>query len=105
MGKPFHSRNFGKSLKRNRVDFGEGSEKSSAKVDVEASSEFLKNLKALKKNYPNVRNDVEPITKKLQNGEIIGDQVTGTGYPVFKVRVENSDIQRGKSQGYFILFE
>jgi mRNA-degrading endonuclease RelE of RelBE toxin-antitoxin system len=32
-------------------------------------------------------------------------QIPGTGYTVFKVRVRNSDIQKGKSAGYRLIYQ
>ena len=43
--------------------------------------------------------------KKLQAGDFVGDQIPGTGYTVFKVRVRNSDIQKGKSAGYRLIYQ
>jgi mRNA-degrading endonuclease RelE of RelBE toxin-antitoxin system len=40
----------------------------------------------------------------LQNGELPGDQVTGTSFTIFKVRVPNRDVQRGKSGGYRVIY-
>ena len=43
--------------------------------------------------------------EKLQAGDFVGDQIPGTGYTVFKVRVRNSDIQKGKSAGYRLIYQ
>jgi len=59
-------------LKKNKESLGEDSKEPLAKVDVEASPEFLSNLKILKKKYPNIRQDVEPVTRQLENGEVCG---------------------------------
>ncbi len=40
----------------------------------------------------------------LQSGELPGDQIPGIGYTIFKVRVKNSDIQKGKNGGYRVIF-
>jgi mRNA-degrading endonuclease RelE of RelBE toxin-antitoxin system len=45
------------------------------------------------------------LKKKLQAGDFVGDQIPGTGYTVFKVRVRNSDIQKGKSAGYRLIYQ
>ena len=37
--------------------------------------------------------------------KFIGDQIPGTGYTVFKVRLKNSDIQKGKSSGYRVIYQ
>jgi mRNA-degrading endonuclease RelE of RelBE toxin-antitoxin system len=41
----------------------------------------------------------------LQIGKFIGDQIPGIGYTVFKVRLKNSDIQKGKSSGYRVIYQ
>lgn len=73
-------------------------------VSVEASRSFQRNLRTLAKKYRRIRNDVEPIISQLQQGELPGDQISGIGYTVFKVRVRNSDIQKGKSGGYRLIY-
>jgi mRNA-degrading endonuclease RelE of RelBE toxin-antitoxin system len=40
----------------------------------------------------------------LRAGEVPGDQIQGVGYTVYKARVKNSDLQRGKSGGYRIVY-
>lgn len=37
-------------------------------------------------------------------GELLGDKIPGIGYDVFKLRVRNSDIQKGKSGGYRLIY-
>ncbi len=66
------------------------------KVQIEFTPEFKRNLRVLSKKYPHIRSDVEPILGLLQSGEIVGDRVPGKGFTLFKVRVKNSDIQKGK---------
>ena len=73
-------------------------------VKVEVSPTFKRNIKTLKKKYRSIRQDIEPVIKKLQNGELPGDRLSGIGYPVFKLRVKNSDIVRGKSGGYRLIY-
>ncbi len=41
---------------------------------------------------------------RLEQGETPGDQLQGIGYTVYKVRVKNSDAQRGKSGGYRVIY-
>jgi mRNA-degrading endonuclease RelE of RelBE toxin-antitoxin system len=73
-------------------------------VLVEYTPEFKRNLRALAKKYRHIRSDVQPVIDQLQAGEVIGDQVPRTRYPIFKVRVRNSDIQKGKRSGYRLLY-
>jgi mRNA-degrading endonuclease RelE of RelBE toxin-antitoxin system len=49
-------------------------------------------------------NDIQSVTEQLEQGELPGDQVPGIGYAVFKLRVRNSDIQKGKSGGYRLIY-
>jgi len=73
-------------------------------VKVEASPTFQRNLRTLAKKYRSIRNDIEPIIKQLENGEVPGNQIAGIGYTVFKLRVRNSDIARGTSSGYRLIY-
>ena len=77
---------------------------SSEPVQVEFTPEFKRNLRALSKKYRHIRSDVQPVIDQLQAGEVIGDQVPGTHYTIFKVRVRNSDIQKGKRSGYRLIY-
>ncbi|MGK7951078.1 MAG: type II toxin-antitoxin system RelE/ParE family toxin [Xenococcaceae cyanobacterium] len=73
-------------------------------VKVEASRIFKKNIKTLGKKYRSIRQDVEPIIKQLQSGELPGDKISGIGYKVFKLRVRNSDSIKGKSGSYRLIY-
>lgn len=68
------------------------------------TSEFKKNIRHLTKRYRNIKSDIKPILAQLEQGETPGDQVQRTGYTVFKVRIKNSDAQKGKSGGYRIIY-
>jgi mRNA-degrading endonuclease RelE of RelBE toxin-antitoxin system len=72
-------------------------------VRVEYTLEFKRNLRALAKKYRHIRSDVQPVIDQLRAGEIIGDQVPRTRYTIFKVRVRNSDIRKGKRSGYRLI--
>ena len=73
-------------------------------VEVFFTPEFKRNVRALAKKYPHIRSDVQPLIDQLQRGEWIGDQVQGTGYTIFKARIRNSDISRGKTGGYRAIY-
>ncbi|WP_242541830.1 type II toxin-antitoxin system RelE/ParE family toxin [Leptolyngbya sp. Cla-17] len=51
-----------------------------------------------------MHDDIQRLIEQLKAGEIPGDQVPGLEYTVFKVRVRNSNIQKGKSGGYRVLY-
>ncbi|MGJ5676167.1 MAG: type II toxin-antitoxin system RelE/ParE family toxin [Nostochopsis sp.] len=73
-------------------------------IQVEASPTFNRNLRALAKKYRSIRNDIQPVIEQLEQGELPGDQIPGVGYTVFKLRVRNSDTQKGKSGGYRLIY-
>lgn len=77
---------------------------STESVQVEYTPEFKRNLRALAKKYRHIRSDVQPIVEQLQAGNVIGDQVPGVHYTIFKVRVLNRDIQKGKRSGYRLIY-
>ena len=73
-------------------------------VKVEASPTFKRNIKTLSKKYRSIRQDIEPVIKQLQNGELLGDKISEIGEQVFKLRVRNSDVSKGKSGGYRLIY-
>lgn len=73
-------------------------------VDLVYTPEFKRNLRALSRKYRRIHSDLQPVIDQLQAGEIIGDQISGTRYTVFKVRIRNSDIRKGKSSGYRLIY-
>ena len=72
--------------------------------DVRFTPEFKRNLRQLAKKYRRIRSDIQPIIDTLLSGELPGDRLQGVGFDVYKVRVRNSDVQRGKSGGYRIIY-
>jgi mRNA-degrading endonuclease RelE of RelBE toxin-antitoxin system len=73
-------------------------------VQVEAAPTFNRNLRTLAKKYRSIRNDIQPIIAQLEQGELPGDRISEIGYEVFKLRVINSDIKKGKSGGYRLIY-
>jgi mRNA-degrading endonuclease RelE of RelBE toxin-antitoxin system len=74
-------------------------------IQLVFSDEFKTRLRTLIKRYRSIRTDLKPLLDELQSGNFIGDQIPGTGYTVFKVRLKNSDIQKGKSGGYRVIYQ
>jgi len=62
--------------------------------------EFIKNLKTLKKKYKNIKNDVLELANELEKNPTIGADL---GNNTFKIRIKNSDNNKGKSAGYRII--
>jgi mRNA-degrading endonuclease RelE of RelBE toxin-antitoxin system len=73
-------------------------------IQVELSDTFIHRIRTLKKRYRNIRKDIDPIIHQLSQGEILGDRLSGVDAAVFKVRIRNRDIQKGKSAGYRLIY-
>ncbi|WP_030008043.1 type II toxin-antitoxin system RelE/ParE family toxin [Picosynechococcus sp. NKBG042902] len=73
-------------------------------IQIETSAVFRRNLRKLSKKYRNIKQDLQPIIEALSQGELPGDQIPGVSYPVFKLRIRNSDVQKGKSGGYRLIY-
>jgi mRNA-degrading endonuclease RelE of RelBE toxin-antitoxin system len=74
-------------------------------VQVDTSGNFERQFRSLFKRYRKIRSDVQPVIEQLQAGEVLGDRLSGLNIVVFKVRVKNSDIQKGKSAGYRLIYQ
>lgn len=73
-------------------------------VQVSFTSEFQKAVKKLRKKYPQIQQDIQPLLDLLLHGETPGDQIQSIGNTVYKVRVANRDAKRGKSGGYRVIY-
>ncbi|MEG5172019.1 type II toxin-antitoxin system RelE/ParE family toxin [Microcoleus sp. B3-D7] len=73
-------------------------------IQIEVTPRFQRDLRTLAKRYRNIRNDIQPVIEQLQAGELPGDRIAGMEYEIFKVRIKNSDIQKGKSAGYRAIY-
>ena len=71
---------------------------------IEYTSEFKRNLRSLAKKYRSIRSDIQPFIDHIKSGELIGNQVKGVGDIVYKARIKNSNIQKGKSAGYRVIY-
>ncbi len=74
------------------------------RVSISFTFEFKRNLRALAKKYRSIRSDTQPLIDQLLAGKLPGDQVPGVGLTLFKVRLKNSDIQKGKRSGYRCIY-
>ena len=73
-------------------------------IQIELTPRFQRDLRTLGKRYRNIRKDIQPVIEQLQAGELPGDRIPGMEYEIFKVRIKNSDIQKGKSAGYRAIY-
>ena len=73
-------------------------------IQVSFTDRFANEVRRLAKRDRRIRLDVQPIIDQLKIGELPGDQIPSMDYTVFKVRVRNSDVQKGKSGGYRVIY-
>ncbi len=76
-------------------------------VQIDLTPEYKQNLRYLSKKYRNIRSDTQTVIEQLQAGNFIGDRIPGMGkdYVVLKVRVKNSNLKKGKSAGYRLIYQ
>jgi mRNA-degrading endonuclease RelE of RelBE toxin-antitoxin system len=77
----------------------------SAGRQVFFTSEFKRNIRQLVRKYRRMQQDIQPLLNILGARQTPGDRIPGIAEEVYKVRVRNSDSQRGKSGGYRIIYE
>ena len=74
-------------------------------IDISLTPEFKSNLKKLAKRYRNIRLDIQSIIEELQKGNFLGDRLSGySDQFIYKVRVKNTNIKKGKSAGYRLIY-
>ena len=78
---------------------------SDPEIEIRFTSEFKRQLRALARRYRHIRSDLRPLLEQLGSGSLVGDPIQGTDYRVYKTRLKNSDIQKGKSSGYRVIYE
>ncbi|GAK60824.1 toxin-antitoxin system, toxin component, RelE family [Candidatus Vecturithrix granuli] len=64
---------------------------------------FKRSVKVLKKRFPSVTRDVELAIEVLLENPHLGAVIPGSS-GVRKIRIKNSDLTRGKSGGYRMLY-
>lgn len=79
-------------------------------MQVTAKQQFLDDVEyyTKKKRYKKIKQDIAPVLKELEKGNLPGDKVSGyylpEGEALYKVRIPNSSIGVGKSNGFRILY-
>lgn len=72
--------------------------------EIRLTPDFQRQVKILSKRYRSLKTDLSPVIEQLRTREPLGDQISGIGFRVMKVRVKNSDISKGKSSGYRLIY-
>ncbi|MEK6651907.1 MAG: type II toxin-antitoxin system RelE/ParE family toxin [Nitrospirota bacterium] len=65
---------------------------------------FQRDVKYLKKKYRHIASDLEKLNSILIDDPAYGDAVTGLEGRVFKARLASSDMGKGKSGGFRIIY-
>jgi mRNA-degrading endonuclease RelE of RelBE toxin-antitoxin system len=73
-------------------------------IEIYESISYKKELKKLNKRYRSIDKDIKPLIQQLEAGETPGDRIAENKYPVYKVRIPNSDTRKGKSGGYRVIY-
>lgn len=71
---------------------------------IQITFNFGKQIKRLSKRYRSIKSDLRSTVQQIEAGELPGDRVTNIGFVVMKVRVQNSNIKKGKSGGYRLIY-
>ena len=67
-------------------------------VEIKFAPEFRRRVKRLSKRYRSVKSDINSVIEQLKVGKILGNRIPGVDFVVMKVRVRNSDIQKGEKR-------
>lgn len=74
-------------------------------VIVSFSERFRKNIKHLAKKYRSIRDDLDPLIAALEQRERPGDRIEQVNnLYIFKVRLKNSDNNKGQGGGYRVVY-
>ena len=73
-------------------------------VYVELTRRFRRDIKRLRAKYRHVQQDVQTLITHLESGQLLGDRLQSVKYPVYKVRLKSSDLVKGKSGGYRVIY-
>ncbi len=75
-----------------------------SELKIQFTDTFKRQVRDLAKRYRKIKLDIQPVLDQIQSGDLVGDQIQNTDYTVFKVRIKNTDIQKGKSSGYRLIY-
>ena len=70
----------------------------------EVKQSFAKSLRKLEKKYRHIRNDLKPVLMELEKNPTVGVAIPGFANLVWKIRVSSSDMQRGKSGSFRLIY-
>lgn len=65
---------------------------------------FQKDVKNLKKKYRRIASDLEEFSNTLTDNPSYGEAIKGLEGRIFKARLASSDISKGKSGGFRVIY-
>ena len=65
---------------------------------------FQKSIKLLKKKFRSVKDDLYDVIQALEKDPTTGDPIPGWNKEIWKIRAASSDIKRGKSGGFRLIY-
>ncbi|MFA7174703.1 MAG: addiction module antitoxin [Kiritimatiellia bacterium] len=68
------------------------------------TKEFKKNIKSLARQYRKIKSDLLPVITLLESGDLLGDQIKGVPYKVYKARIPNTSASKGKQGGFRLIY-
>src|SRR5215217_7295706 len=73
-------------------------------VRVGFAEDFIREVERLKKKYPHIKEDIQPLINQLKQGETPGDRLKFPGVILYKDRARNTDAQKGTRGGYRVIY-
>jgi len=62
-------------------------------------------IKKLSKKYKNISSDLDSFIKKIKHNQSVrSDRLQGFSLPIYKTRLKNSSISKGKSGGFRVIY-
>jgi|LSQX01.3.fsa_nt_gb mRNA-degrading endonuclease RelE of RelBE toxin-antitoxin system len=65
---------------------------------------FERKLKKLIKKYPNIISDIKKVLALIEENPEVRDRIQGLEERIYKVRVPSSDMKKGKSGAYRMIY-
>ncbi|MBW1936758.1 MAG: type II toxin-antitoxin system RelE/ParE family toxin [Deltaproteobacteria bacterium] len=72
--------------------------------DVYLTETFQKSIKALKKKYRHIKEDLLEKIRALEKDPTTGDPIPGWNKEIWKVKVASSDVKKGKRGGFRLIY-
>jgi len=70
------------------------------KLQIVEKTLYKKSYKKLSKQYKNIQNDIDNFINSIHSKDDLGTELKSN---IFKVRIKNSDKNKGKSAGYRLI--